>query len=197
MKKFRFIFVQLAIVFCLILAGCHSIPLSSGVNPKTGLYDTETKVDPGGVLTGYSRPSLNEFSAILVVLDNNQYSERIEYLTRKAFADLGFLRVINISEFKAWAKDSNFDIQDDQPYGKIIKDFSISKKPILIAKIRFAPSTYDSVFSINLIDGRSLESIVSINHVKKFISHDIGDEMVTPVFNELRLWCKTNQNPSI
>ena len=175
-------------LFALLLCACSTTYKPLALDPKTGLYDTRTTVDAGGVSVAKVRVSPKDFGAVLVVADSNKYPSRLEFATRRALAELGYANVINVQELRDWASDLKFDMPADKITGQVLKDFSVRMKPLLIVDMRYGYVGNTQHFAgLRVVDGRSLQVLLAVTHPKG-VWVSVDEEIIYPVFNELRRW---------
>ena len=176
------------VLSALLIGGCSTTYKPMVVDPKTGLYDTLSSVSPGGVAIGKTDVAFEDFAAIVLVADSNRYPSRLEFVARKALADLGFRNVINVPELLRWAEDQKFSFSPERITLDALRDFSTTVRPVLIVDVRYAwLGDMHHFGGMRVIDGRSGEALLTVNHPKSiFLSVD--QEVIYPVLNELRKW---------
>lgn len=179
-----------------LLIGCSTTYKPLSVDARTGLYATGTSVPPGGVLQGKEKVDPFAFGAVLLIADSNRYPSRLEFVTRRALADLGYPRVVNLQEWRAWAVDKKFALpSDDRITGQVIKDFSNTVTPVLIMEMRYGwLGDTAHLGALRLVDGRNLQSLFSVQHPKR-VWMNVDDEIIYPVLNEMRKWHKDMTGP--
>ena len=171
-----------------LLAACGTTYKPLNLDAKTGMYDTTTQVAPGAVSVSKTKVTPSEFAAVLVVTSSNRYPTRLEFLVRHALLDMGYHNVVNITEFREWARDSSFALSSAPLTPATVKAFSSRVSPVLIVDMRFSHvggTTHQA--SLRVTDGRSLEPLLQVNHVKTLWA-SADEEILYPVLNELRKW---------
>jgi hypothetical protein len=171
------------------LVGCSTTYKPMSVDAATGLYDTRTAVDPGGVTVAKNRVNPAEFGAVILLADSNQFPSRLEFVARRALADMGYTRVVTVREWREWAADSRFPVsEDDKVTGAVLRDFSQRVKPLLIVDVRYAwVGGSRHLGALRVIDGRNLQQLLTVSH-PKVVWMNVDDEVIYPVLNELRKW---------
>lgn len=179
----------LALAFAALLANaCSTTYQPAKVDEQTGLYSAIGSVSPGGVSSSSTPVNFNQYGAIVLVADSNQYPSRLEFVARRALADLGFKNVVNIAELRRWAEDSKFHFADDKVTVRDLRDFSASVKPVLIVDIRYAwLGDIHHYAGMRVIDPRNDTALLTVSHpAKLWVSVD--QEVLNPVLNEFRKW---------
>jgi hypothetical protein len=175
-------------LLALVLGACSTTYKPATLDPQTGLYQTRTTVDAGGVITAKTHVAPTDFAAVLVVAESNQYPPRLEFVVRRTLTELGYAKVLNIAEWRAWATDNKFEVPADKVTGQTLKDFSTQVKPLLIVHMRYAWLGGDQHFAgLAVVDARNLESLLTVNHPKT-VWLTVDEEMIYPVLNEFRKW---------
>lgn len=175
----------------LALAGCSTLYQPMVLDNQTGLYETSTAVDPGGVRTQKLNGKLGDFGAVLLVVDSNLYPSRYEFTLRKVLAELGHTRVINVTEFRAWAKDRQFDLPIDTLTLEHMRQFSNRVSPLLVVSTSYqlvGDARHQT--TLQVIDGRNGTPLLSVDHPRMVWMH-VDREAIYPVLNELRKWHRT------
>jgi len=171
-----------------LMVGCSTTYKPMAVDAKTGLYDTSTQVAPGNIASAKTRVSPADFGAVLVIADSNRYPSRLEFVARRALAEIGYGTVMNLQEWRAWAADRKFEVPDDKVTGQVLKDFSSRVSPVLIVDIRYGWMGDTQHFAgLRVVDGRTLQSLLVVNHPKG-VWANVDSEVIYPVLNELRKW---------
>ena len=181
-------FVRAAALVALVACagGCVSQYQPLGVDASTGLYDTSTEVDPGGVARSKTHVDPADFGAVLVLANSNYYPSHLEFTLRRTLVELGYRNVVNLTEWKAWASDRGFAVPDEVK-GETIKEFSARVKPVLIVDMRHLTGGERVFTGLRVVDGRTLEPLLTVTH-PRFVWTSIDKESIYPVLNELRKW---------
>jgi hypothetical protein len=181
----------------LLISGCSTTYKPLSVDSRTGLYDTSTVVAPGGVTTSANSVNLKDFGAVLLVADSNSYPSRLEFVARRALAELGIRRVVNIEEYRQWASDRQFVLPDDKLSNDSIKSFSSAVTPVLVIQVRYGwLGDTQHYGGLRVTDGRTGEALLTVSHPKG-VWMNVDQEVIYPVLNELRKWHRATSTKSI
>jgi hypothetical protein len=179
------------IAFALLVLGigaCSSTYKPVALDPGTGLYNTLTSVPPGGVAVTEPKIKLDENGVVLLVADSNRYPSRLEFVTRKALADLGYRNVVNVRELRSWADDTKFNFAPDRISIEALKDFSANVRPVLIVDVRYGwLGEVQHYGGLRIIDGRDGTPLLTVSH-PRHVWVSVDEEVIYPVLNELRKW---------
>lgn len=189
MKALRVLSLLIAAV---LLTACAKNYRALVVDAKSGTYPTSTQVDPGGVLAFVTTVDPKNFPVVILATDATIRPSIFEFTVRNALAQAGLTRVLNIQEFRAYAKDKGFDLSLD-PVGKeTMRRYSEHTEPVLLINMSYlivGEARWHALLAVT--DGRTGQSLLNVDH-PKLVWSDADGEVLYPVLNQLRDWIKAS-----
>jgi hypothetical protein len=177
-----------SIMVLFMLGGCPSQYRSVQLDQKTGEYSTSVRVDPGGILKYETNVNPTAFPIVLLATQSNLRASVFEFTMRNTLADLQNVRVMNVSEFRQYAADKEFELPKEKLTPEAIGQFSAQVVPVLVVFAHYVGQGGAKVrFNLNVIDGRSGNVLLAVDHPKTVWSN-FDAEALLPVLNVLRRW---------
>lgn len=176
------------LVVIVSIAGCAQYAPAT-LDPKTGQYNTYVEIDKSAYREYVTDVDPRSYRFVALDARSNVYPARFEFFVRKALADLGSPRVLNVKELvqlvRMHPQLQNLTSVSDPLTLKRISE--VTGPTLLVMIDSLAPTGAARLMRLEVTDAASGRVLLRLEQ-RKTIWMDADAEVNLPLLNALRQW---------